>query len=188
MKTKSERIHLLFNQLNQAAPASSISEAIDQVEKTLDSIENQFSGLPYNRDNWGKGGRMYLPPSTVVGAWKVTADFKRADVSGNYFYFHSDGSMACANNKTAVIKWAKTGANSFEAPQVGSIHPDKLTWPAAEVKDYFASSNLDLAKSLQDYGLEDEVEAEEPPQAEPVKDGWWTRVKKVLGIHHRFSK
>jgi hypothetical protein len=125
---KSERIKLLFTTLNTTTPVFTIPDAIDMVETVLNQIENQYSGLPYNILNWGKGERMYVPPTNLAIAWKIGDDFRRANLSGNYFYFHSDGSMACANWNTAIVKWAKAGSSSFDAPGVGVEHPDKMTW------------------------------------------------------------
>jgi hypothetical protein len=163
MKTKAQRIHLFFIELDGLEPASTTEGAIFQVERVLDQIEDKYSEVPYNRSNWGTGERMYLPPLSVVVAWKITGDFKRADLSGNYFYIHADGSMACADSNTAVVKWAKQGKNSFNAPKVGSVHPDKATWSSQEeskIDSYLA----DALSKIQPYAPDEDSEDDSPPE------------------------
>lgn len=121
--------------MNNEEPVSTIDKAIEQVTTVLDDIEDLYSGEPNNPSNWDKGQRMYLPDFGIQGAWKITDDYKRVDLASNYFYFHADGSMACAARKTAIVKWTKEGANSCEAPKEGEVHPDKDTWVEAEERD-----------------------------------------------------
>lgn len=177
MKTKSERINLFFNELGNVEPASSIEEAISQVEQVLDEVEDKYSGLPYDRSNWGKGERMYLPPLSVAGAWKITEEFKRANLSGNYFYIHTDGSMACADWNSAVIKWAKAGATSWLAPKVGEVHPDKSTWASSKYDEYVPPDD-DLAKRLQDYEEDEDTEPLEEPK--PAESSMWNIIGRLL--------
>lgn len=176
MKSKSERIHLFFNELNGLAPASSIAEAMSQVKGVLDQVENEHSGYPYDiGNNWGK--RMYLPPRSVGDAWKDTEDFWRVDLASNYFYFHIDGSMAFVRKRDAEVKWAKEGADSCLAPSVGSEHPDTDTRVSSKYDDYVPPED-NLAQRLHDYGEEEDLEVPDEPKA--AKESFWSAIARIL--------
>lgn len=129
---KRERVGLFFNEMNNLPPVATRRAAIRQVKKAINDIEDEYYGSPLTPQNYEKAERMDLPSFSIQGAWKITDKYCRVDLSQNYLFFHTDGSMACVARKDAKVKWAKAGLNSFLAPKKGEIHPDKEEWKETE--------------------------------------------------------
>lgn len=58
---KSERFQLFIKELDTAQPAESDDEAFETLENTLNTVENEFSNVPYSPSEWMSDGRMYPP-------------------------------------------------------------------------------------------------------------------------------
>jgi hypothetical protein len=61
--TRRERLAIFFERLRAAEPASNHDAALELLATTLQSVEDEFSGVAYNPDEPGTDGRMY-PPET----------------------------------------------------------------------------------------------------------------------------
>src|SRR5437868_7142497 len=74
--TIQERLDELFRRLAAAPRASSADEAFELVRKTLDAVEDQFSGIPKSTNpSMEPGGRLYIP----------STEFKRRKADGSIF-------------------------------------------------------------------------------------------------------
>jgi hypothetical protein len=58
---KRERLRVFFGRLNAAPPASTHNAAVALFEATLNGVEDEMSGAPYNLANSPQDGRMYPP-------------------------------------------------------------------------------------------------------------------------------
>lgn len=58
---RSERFRLFVHELQSVAPAASYEDARHLLETTLNGVEDRFSGVPYQPDNWQDDGRLYPP-------------------------------------------------------------------------------------------------------------------------------
>lgn len=64
IKTKPERVQLLFQELTNAAPQSTEPGVLRLIEETLDLIEDAYSGVPKNPMHFETikpDGRLYAP-------------------------------------------------------------------------------------------------------------------------------
>ncbi len=59
--SKRERFSRFIKELQDAPPADSASGALDLLTKTLNAVEDRYSGVPARPDLWQNDGRMYPP-------------------------------------------------------------------------------------------------------------------------------
>jgi hypothetical protein len=58
---KVERLALFRQRLQESRPAVNHEEAMVLLARTLNGVEDEFSGVPYNPEEPGTDGRMYPP-------------------------------------------------------------------------------------------------------------------------------
>jgi hypothetical protein len=61
VKTVAERLQIFYGKLAASPPAASSEEALAQINETLNAVEDEFSGLPYDPPSWRIHPRMYGP-------------------------------------------------------------------------------------------------------------------------------
>ncbi len=59
--SRSFRLALFIQRLASLPRAHSLAEARGQVEDTLNAVEDELSGVPFDPANWQMDGRMYPP-------------------------------------------------------------------------------------------------------------------------------
>lgn len=90
-KTPKERLNTFFSLLWAQEPASTESEAIDQVTSLLNMVEDHHSGVPYNPDAWGDDGRMYPPQNDNRN--QVSANVARYRTRGHHVFVARNGAI-----------------------------------------------------------------------------------------------
>lgn len=58
---KADRLRIFFERLNEAPPADSCESALTLLVETLNGVEDEFSGVPYDANAWKDDGRLYPP-------------------------------------------------------------------------------------------------------------------------------
>ncbi|HEX6086448.1 MAG TPA: hypothetical protein VF266_18110 [Thermoanaerobaculia bacterium] len=58
---KEQRLRELIRRLRLAPPAASFDEARRLLETTLNAVEDEMSGVPFDPARWQSDGRMYPP-------------------------------------------------------------------------------------------------------------------------------
>jgi hypothetical protein len=59
--SKKERLLHFLHRLGEARPPANHDEAMALLASTLNDVENEFSGVPYDLEEQGTDGRMYPP-------------------------------------------------------------------------------------------------------------------------------
>ena len=59
--TKGERLREIFRRLAEISPAHSFEEAWRHLVETMNKVEEELSGIPYNPGLWRTDGRLYPP-------------------------------------------------------------------------------------------------------------------------------
>lgn len=78
---KKHRIEEFIRRLKEAHPASCEQDALVLIEFALNRVEDDFTSIPYQPDNWLTDGRMYAP----------MADSKRRTGNRNISRYRSKG-------------------------------------------------------------------------------------------------
>ncbi|HEX3578437.1 MAG TPA: hypothetical protein VHY33_07725 [Thermoanaerobaculia bacterium] len=58
---KAQRLAEFLRRLRWAAPASNAVEAFELIAHTLNAVEDEFSGTPFDPSAWQTDGRLYPP-------------------------------------------------------------------------------------------------------------------------------
>lgn len=58
---KAQRVEVFFQRLEDAPPCTTGESAYALLCETLNHVEDQLSGIPYNPANWADDGRLYPP-------------------------------------------------------------------------------------------------------------------------------
>lgn len=61
MLPKKERLKIFLERLDSAKAVGSADEALLLLRKTLNGVEDEFSGVIYDPELWKSDGRMYAP-------------------------------------------------------------------------------------------------------------------------------
>ena len=110
MATKRERLAEYFNRLAAAPPAASADEAFRLAADTLNSVEDDLSGAPFNPPTWATDGRMYPPQSDNAHAVAGRPGVTRYRTKGHNLLVGPNGAIEIASPSGTVI-FTKPGAD-----------------------------------------------------------------------------
>jgi len=68
MMTKPLRFQLFLDRLGQAEAVASHDTALSLIEKILNAVEDEYSGIAFNPHAWQSDGRMYPPQEDMASA------------------------------------------------------------------------------------------------------------------------
>lgn len=58
---KAERFEVFLQRLAERRAAETAEEALDQIAEALNTVEDEFTHIPYDPARWQDDGRMYAP-------------------------------------------------------------------------------------------------------------------------------
>ncbi len=84
MKSIRERLQIFYGRLAAAPVVSTAEEALIQINETLDAVEDEFSGLPYDPGSWKTNRRLYGPDPAFereIQGWPNVRKFRQTEHS-----------------------------------------------------------------------------------------------------------
>ncbi|MFJ6215079.1 hypothetical protein ACIQGZ_17345 [Streptomyces sp. NPDC092296] len=107
--THQERLAIVYQRLTALPPATGPDEALRQLADTLDSVEDEHSGVPRNPNPGLKpDGRMYPPRADFIH--REEDGTLVALTRGNTIYAEPDGSLRITDRHTGETVYQRPGA------------------------------------------------------------------------------
>ena len=112
-----ERLALFLNTLELAPPSSNCETALSLISETLNAIEDQHSGVPYNPDTWQTDGRMY-PPQLDQEKVSDRPHCRLFRSKGHRIYIGANGAIRIerVKGKDRILVLDKAGADGCRCP------------------------------------------------------------------------
>src|SRR6202035_4364666 len=108
--TRRERLTEIYRRLELAAPAASGTDALDLIALTMNQVEDQMSGVPFNPENWRNDGRLYPPQPDNLHMVPGRPDLTRFRSLAHNTFIRSNGSFEIRTLEEDV-EFAKLGAD-----------------------------------------------------------------------------
>jgi hypothetical protein len=107
------RLELFYERLQEAPAASTREEAYALLCATLNAVEDEYSGVPYNPPSWRTDGRLYPPQQDRVYAVDGFPGVLRYNSFKHDTYIASNGALEVRIIATGEVHFAKAGANGM---------------------------------------------------------------------------
>lgn len=107
MRSKKERLAIFYARLAAEPAAASHDEARALLERVLNAVENEFSGVPYEPESME---RMYPPMDDNQRAVSGNQGIMRYRSKGNYTYIGANGAISITGLEGESL-FSKAGAD-----------------------------------------------------------------------------
>src|SRR5258707_5251154 len=108
---KPGRLELLYERLQAAPAAQTGKEAYEFLCATLNAVEDEHSGVPYNPPSWRTDGRLYPPQQDRVYAVPGFPEVLRYNSFKHDTFIATNGAIEVRIIATGAVDFAKAGAN-----------------------------------------------------------------------------
>lgn len=101
-KTKGQRLEMILARLQESHPASDEQGARELVERVVNEVEDQYSGVEARPDADLNDGRMY-PPAERFRSKDSTRDVSCYGLKGHYIFFGVNGSIRITDRQKQLV-------------------------------------------------------------------------------------
>ncbi len=108
--TRRERLTEIYRRLAVAAPAASGTDALDLIGRTMNQVEDELSGVPFNPENWRNDGRLYPPQPDSFRMVAGRPEITRFRSRGHNTFIRSNGAFEIRTLEGRV-EFTKPGAD-----------------------------------------------------------------------------
>lgn len=105
---KRTRTDLFLACLRDAPACASATEALEQIARTLDGVENEFTSIPHNPAAWESDGRMYPPQADSRRVVEGHPELRRYRSVGHSIWVADSGAI--------MIELANGGERCLDKP------------------------------------------------------------------------
>jgi hypothetical protein len=91
--TKAKRLKEFIKRLREEPPATAVETALALLSRTLNTVEDEMSEVPFRPERWQTDGRMYPPKEDSRVKCPEHPSLKKYRNKGHYDYFGSNGSI-----------------------------------------------------------------------------------------------
>jgi hypothetical protein len=108
---KLARLEIFYERLQAAPAAQTGKDAYELLCATLNAVEDEYSGVPYNPPSWRTDGRLYPPQQDRVYAVPGFPDVLRYNSFKHDTFIASNGAIEVRIIAAGAVDFAKAGAN-----------------------------------------------------------------------------
>jgi hypothetical protein len=112
-------MNLFLERLGAEDPAGSADQALALLAGILNSVEDEFSGVPRNPSLWKSDGRMYPPQEDNFRMVPNRASLRRCRSKGHNTYLGQNGSIRIETLDGAILL-DKAGADGRKTHELDS--------------------------------------------------------------------
>jgi uncharacterized protein YPO0396 len=107
--SRKQRFQEFLRRLEISPPAASLGEARTLIDATLNAVEDEMSGVPYNPTTWLTDGRMYPVQDDNIRDVPGQPNVKRARSKDHNVYIAKNGAIRIVQISTNEVALDKPG-------------------------------------------------------------------------------
>lgn len=116
MASRKERLQEFLRRLAKSPNAATFDEARRLVDDTLNTVEDEMSGVPHNPRTWLTDGRMYPVHDDNIRDVPGQPDVKRLRDKDHNIYIGKNGAIRIVQISTNELALDKPGQDSQRIP------------------------------------------------------------------------
>ncbi len=109
--SRAQRLEEFFRRFAQRLPVSSGEDALAVLVSTLNEVEGELSGIPYNPESWATDGRLYPPFPDSRRPVPGRTDVVRWRSKGHNTYIRNNGAIQISRVPDGAIVFEASGSD-----------------------------------------------------------------------------